>query len=111
MKSLNENSSDTCDCQLRLYISQHNAQVDAMIRELDRIVERRDGDRCSPHFTVINVQENPDAAERDLVLATPTLIVESPETSLRLIGDLTTRLNVLREMVQDPLDRCPLRQG
>jgi len=39
-------------------------------------------------FEIIDVLEQPEAAERDRVLATPTLIKHSPGEERRVIGDL-----------------------
>jgi len=37
---------------------------------------------------VIDVTENPDEAEREKILATPTLIRQLPEPTRRLVGDM-----------------------
>jgi circadian clock protein KaiB len=44
---------------------------------------------------IIDVLEDPDAAERDKVLATPTLIKQLPPPIRRVIGDLSNKEKVL----------------
>lgn len=43
---------------------------------------------------VIDVLEQPDLAERDKIMATPTLVVESPNPVKYLIGDLANKETV-----------------
>jgi circadian clock protein KaiB len=44
---------------------------------------------------IIDVLEDPDAAEDDKVLATPTLIKQLPPPLRRIIGDLSNKEKVL----------------
>jgi circadian clock protein KaiB len=44
---------------------------------------------------IIDVLEDPDAAEQDKVLATPTLIKQLPPPLRRVIGDLSNKDKVL----------------
>ncbi len=44
---------------------------------------------------IIDVLERPQLAEEDKVLATPTLIMDSPSSSRRIIGDLTDAEKVI----------------
>jgi len=45
--------------------------------------------RGNVDFTVVDVLENPQRAEEEKVLATPTLIRESPPPHRRVIGDFS----------------------
>ena len=49
--------------------------------------------------------EDPEAAERDRVLATPTLIKALPPPLRRIIGDLSDRAKVLLALEVRALDR------
>ncbi len=44
---------------------------------------------------VINVLDNPERAEEDHILATPTLIKTSPPPERRVVGDLSDKEKVL----------------
>ena len=46
-------------------------------------------------FNIINILENPQLAEGDRVLATPTLIKELPDPVKRIIGDISNTEKVL----------------
>lgn len=48
------------------------------------------------HLKIIDVLEDPKAAESDKIFATPTLIKHEPPPVRRLIGDLADREQVLR---------------
>lgn len=50
--------------------------------------------------------EDPEAAERDRVLATPTLIKELPPPLRRIIGDLSDRAKVLLALEIRAIDRA-----
>jgi len=78
---------------LRLYIagnSQHSRQA---IDKLKNI--------CANHFEgryeldVIDVLEQPDMAEKDKVIATPTLVRELPPPLRKIIGNLSEEEKVL----------------
>lgn len=47
-------------------------------------------------LTIIDVLEDPKAAELDKIFATPTLIKQQPPPVKRLVGDLTDREQVSR---------------
>ena len=63
------------------------------IRNLRRICEDELDGRYE--LEIIDVQEKPEAAESDRVLATPTLIKALPPPLRRVIGDLSDREKVL----------------
>jgi len=78
---------------LRLYVTGKTPQSVAAIANLRRIC----GESLSEKYDVqvIDVQENPQLAEDDRILATPTLIKMLPLPPRRIIGDLSDREEVL----------------
>ncbi len=88
--------------QLKLYVTgqtPRSERVIARVREIAR--EYLPGD-CEP--LVIDVLEEPQMAERDRILATPTLIRQFPLPVRRIIGDLADRPRVLAELGLDDVD-------
>ncbi|MEO0421144.1 MAG: circadian clock KaiB family protein [Pseudomonadota bacterium] len=53
-------------------------------------------------LTVVDVLETPELAEASRVMATPTLIKESPGPIRRVIGDLSDHAAVLRAIGVEP---------
>lgn len=84
------------ELRLTLYVAGQTTSAERSLRNLREILQANDGIDC--HFTVVNVLERPDLAEEALILATPTLVKESPLPSRRLIGDLSATDNVLRAL-------------
>jgi circadian clock protein KaiB len=79
--------------KLKLYISGHTVRSDNAISHLRSICEEMV--RGGYEIRVIDVTRHPDQAEIDGVLATPTLIKDSPPPAARLIGDLSDRERVV----------------
>lgn len=78
---------------LRLFVTGKTARASAAVANLRRICdEDLDG---KYELEVIDVLEQPDAAEAARVLATPTLIKMLPPPLRRIIGDLSDRDKVL----------------
>ena len=52
---------------------------------------------CADNYTleVIDVLANPDLAEQESILATPTIVRSQPAPALRVIGDMTDPLKVI----------------
>jgi circadian clock protein KaiB len=80
---------------LRLYISSGSPAGVAIERALRSIEERMAG---KIELEVIDVFAEPERAQRDRVIATPTLIKVRPEPELRLIGSLADPQAVLRHL-------------
>src|SRR5437868_1751614 len=78
---------------LKLYVTGTNPRTDLAVANLKHICETELEGRYS--LDIIDVLENPEAAERDRVLATPTLIKELPLPLRRVIGDLSDKDKVL----------------
>jgi circadian clock protein KaiB len=79
--------------QLRLYIAGATPAAKSAIERIERICEVDLGGRY--RLEIVDVLEDPDRAEADRVMATPTLIKELPPPLRRVIGDLSDRQNVL----------------
>jgi circadian clock protein KaiB len=78
---------------LRLYIAGQTSQSQRAIDNLHSICEQMLG--AEHDVTVIDVLENPSAAEADKILATPTLVRLSPGPIRKIIGDLSDLDKVL----------------
>lgn len=87
--------------RLKLYITGRTARSELAIRNLEAILAGC-GDDQRYEFTVIDLMENPELAEREKILATPTLVKELPPPARRIIGDLS-----LHERVYIALDMAP----
>lgn len=85
---------------LKLYVTGTNPRTERAISNLRHICESELEGRYS--LDVIDVLEDPEAAERDRVLATPTLIKELPLPLRRIIGDLSDRTKVLLALEIQP---------
>ncbi len=49
-------------------------------------------------LTVVDVQEQPELAEKAHILATPTLVMDEPVPGCRIVGDLSDRRELLTEL-------------
>ena len=78
---------------LKLYVTGRTARSAKAIATLRRICEEELDGRIQP--VVIDVLEQPQLAEDQKILATPTLIKELPAPLRRIIGDLSDTEKVL----------------
>ena len=79
--------------RLTLYVTGQTPRSEKGIRNLQRIcAEELDG---RYEMTVIDVLEQPQLAEDQKILATPTLVKELPPPLRRVIGDLSDTDKVL----------------
>lgn len=79
--------------QLRLFVTGESHRSQAAIASLARICEEELHGRYE--LEVIDVLEQPELAEEEHILATPTLIKQLPPPLRRIIGDLSDRDKVL----------------
>jgi circadian clock protein KaiB len=79
-----------------LYISGRTRRSEAAIANLRRLGEDHLGGEYE--LVVIDAMENPEAAETDRILATPTLIKTSPLPRRRITGDLSDPRQVLTSL-------------
>jgi len=78
---------------LKLYVTGASPRTERAIANLRHICDSELAGRYT--LAIIDVLEDPEAAERDRVLATPTLIKELPLPLRRVIGDLSDHAKVL----------------
>ena len=78
---------------LKLYISGDSPRAKAAIANLERICREDLAGRYS--LEIIDVLQDPGAAETDKILATPTLVKRLPPPLRRVIGDLSDKDKVL----------------
>ena len=78
---------------LKLFVTGKTPRAELAIENIKRICEEEL--RGQYKLEIIDVLENPDAAETEKILATPTLIKELPPPLRRVIGDLTDKEKVL----------------
>ncbi len=79
---------------LKLYITGHTPRSQRAIENLRRICEQELGGESE--IKIIDALEQPQLANEDKILATPTLIKVLPLPSRRIIGDLSDKNTVLQ---------------
>jgi circadian clock protein KaiB len=79
--------------QLKLFITGQTIRSGRAIANLRQILEKELGTEYE--LIIIDVLEQPQDAEHDKILATPTLIKEFPPPVRRIIGDLSDTKKVL----------------
>ncbi len=77
-----------------LYVAGENSRSQQAIANLRRLCEE-ELRNAACDFTVVDVLANPQAAEAGRILATPTLVRESPRPLRRNTGDLSDFKRVL----------------
>jgi circadian clock protein KaiB len=78
---------------LKLYVTGQTPRTERAIVNLRRICDESLGNQYQ--LFVIDVLEQPQLAEDERIIATPTLIKELPPPARRLIGDLSDMEKVL----------------
>jgi len=76
-----------------LYVTGSSARAELAVANLRRICEQELSDQYE--LRVIDVLQQPQLAEDEKILATPTLIKELPPPLRRVIGDLSDKEKVL----------------
>ncbi|HEX5972484.1 MAG TPA: circadian clock protein KaiB [Gemmatimonadaceae bacterium] len=87
---------------LKLYVTGTSSRTAQAIENLRRICDQELEGRYE--LEIVDVLEQPQAAEDDRILATPTLIKQLPPPLRRVIGDLSDREKVLLGLELRPLD-------
>jgi circadian clock protein KaiB len=87
--------------KLRLYVTPRTANSQRAISNLHALCQEDLPVRLD--VEVIDVTEHPALAERDKILATPTLVKRSPEPVRKVIGDLSDREKVLLSLDIKPV--------
>ena len=78
---------------LKLYVTGNTPRSERAIANLQRICEQ--DLKGKYEMKVINILEQPQLAEDEKIIATPTLIKELPPPIRRIIGDLSNTEKVL----------------
>jgi circadian clock protein KaiB len=81
---------------LRLYVAGQTPKSVAAINNLRNLCEKYLAGRYT--IDVIDLMENPSLAQRDQIVAIPTLIRQLPEPIRRIIGDLSNSERVLMRL-------------
>jgi len=84
---------------LKLYISRRTFKTEQAIANLEKLFNEQLKGKYE--LTVIDVRENPEQAEADKVLATPTLIHDSSDVRRRIIGDMSDTSRILNAILND----------
>jgi len=79
---------DANHMHLKLYVLNDRSTREAVLEKINNTLKELIGDDYL--LEVIDLEENPEYAEEDQILAIPTLIKEQPRPQLRLIGDLSS---------------------
>ena len=96
------------DYLLKLYVTGKSPRAEKAIANLRRICEEDLQGRYE--LQIIDVLENPQLAEDEKILATPTLIKRLPPPLRRVIGDLSDKEKVLLGLDVWP-DAPPATEG
>jgi len=83
-----------------LYVAGDTYRSEQAIANLRRLCEERLDGQCS--IRVVDVTKDPDAAERERILATPTLVKLQPQPTRRVTGDLIDFEQVLAALSLRP---------
>lgn len=82
--------------KVKLFVAGNSVRSDKALKNLrDTLSELASEDF---ELSVIDILEHPNLAEDDFILATPTLIKFDPLPVRRIIGDLSDRQSLLREL-------------
>jgi circadian clock protein KaiB len=81
---------------LRLYVAGSTPRSLSAVRNIKRICESRLSGGYD--LEVVDVYKQPNRAVQDNIIAIPTLVRYSPGGAKRLIGDLSQKLRVEREL-------------
>jgi circadian clock protein KaiB len=88
--------------RLELFVVGQSARSMAAVANLRRILDTNLAGQFD--LQIIDVLEQPDAAEDSNIMATPTLIKREPDPTWRLLGDLSETEVVLRRFGIDASD-------
>jgi circadian clock protein KaiB len=79
--------------ELKLYISGKTSRTERAVANLRRMLDEHPG--IQYELDICDVLDQPQKAEEQKILATPTLILLSPPPAKRVIGDLFDTKKVL----------------
>lgn len=79
---------------LKLYITGRTRRAQEAVHNLRTLVETYGPEMYD--LVVIDVLENPEQAEADKILATPTLLQSGPYEAVRVVGDFSESARVMQ---------------
>lgn len=79
--------------RLKLYITGRTHSSQQAVENLRQLMDQQVAGAYE--VTIVDVLENPQEAESERILATPTLIRESPPPTRRILGDLSDTQKVM----------------
>ena len=94
MIGVSDDEAEEPDYHLRLFVAGSSHRSQRTIGSLRRLCARYLQGRAE--VEVIDIYQQPELAERDQVVAAPTLVKLRPLPVRRIIGDLTDEPRVLR---------------
>jgi circadian clock protein KaiB len=94
-------NTGTPDYNLRLYVAGQTPKSVAAITNLKKLCDRHLAGRYN--VQVIDLMKDPALAQRDQIVAIPTLIRQLPEPMKRVIGDLSNSDRVLVGLDIEPV--------
>ena len=83
--------------RLRLFVAGRTPRAETAVDNLRELCERQLGDG-SYKLEIIDVLENPELAEEERILMTPTLVKSVPLPVRRIVGDLSDAEAVARAL-------------
>ena len=93
---MNTHTGNSHGYNLRLYVAGQTPKSVAAISNLRQLCEKYLAGRYS--LDVIDLMQDPSLAQRDQIVAIPTLIRQLPEPIKRIIGDLSNSERVLMRL-------------
>jgi len=93
---MNTHTGNSHGYNLRLYVAGQTPKSVAAISNLRQLCEKYLAGRYS--LDVIDLMQDPSLAQRDQIVAIPTLIRQLPEPIRRIIGDLSNSERVLMRL-------------
>lgn len=102
MSNGEEESRDATQYHLRLFVAGNSPRSLRTIANLRRVCADRLAGRVD--LEVVDIYQQPELAERDQVVAAPTLLKLSPAPLRRIIGDLTDMPRLLQALGLAGLD-------
>jgi len=93
---MNKRAEDSLGYNLRLYVAGQTPKSIAAVYNLRRLCEKYLSGRY--RLDVIDLMVDPNLAQRDQIIAIPTLVRYMPEPIKRVIGDLSNSKRVLTRL-------------
>jgi circadian clock protein KaiB len=102
---MNTHTGNSHGYNLRLYVAGQTPKSVAALNNLRQLCEKHLAGRYS--LDVIDLMQDPSLAQRDQIVAIPTLIRQLPEPIKRIIGDLSNSERVLMRLDIDIATQGP----